>query len=168
MSKNTHLEHLRERGIEPNIDKIKTLLDMKPPGSYKDVQKLTGESCFHGPEENYPMIDKFAFAVLITARKLNIYFEAHPIKVITDQPLKRVLASPALSRRLTTWAIELSEFEISYEPRANIKTQALADFIVECTARPPQRVNRPEESRPSQYRNGPYMWMKPKTPRDWG
>ncbi|GAA0173147.1 hypothetical protein LIER_41469 [Lithospermum erythrorhizon] len=33
---------ISERGIEPNPDKIKALLDMKLPESYKDIQKLTG------------------------------------------------------------------------------------------------------------------------------
>ncbi|GAA0141455.1 hypothetical protein LIER_02592 [Lithospermum erythrorhizon] len=32
---------INKRCIEPNFDKIKALLDMKPPESYKDVQKLT-------------------------------------------------------------------------------------------------------------------------------
>ncbi|GAA0173111.1 hypothetical protein LIER_26796 [Lithospermum erythrorhizon] len=86
-------------------------------------------------EERYPVIDKAAFAVVISARTLKAYFEAHPIQVITDQPLKRVLTSPALSGRLTTWAVELSEFEISYAPRTSMKAQALADFVIECTAR---------------------------------
>ncbi|GAA0183051.1 hypothetical protein LIER_30532 [Lithospermum erythrorhizon] len=61
-------------------------------------------------------------------------------KVVTDQPLKRVLTSPALSGRLTTWEIELSEFEISYTPWVSIKAQALADFVIECIARAPLQV----------------------------
>ncbi|GAA0145616.1 hypothetical protein LIER_36151 [Lithospermum erythrorhizon] len=32
---------ISERGIDPNPDKIKSLLDMKPPNSYKDIQRLT-------------------------------------------------------------------------------------------------------------------------------
>ena len=35
--------------------------------------------------------------------------------------------------RLIQWAIELSEFDIRYQPRNTIKAQALADFIVEFT-----------------------------------
>ncbi|GAA0172544.1 hypothetical protein LIER_26349 [Lithospermum erythrorhizon] len=35
------------------------------------------------------------------------------------------------SGRLTTWAIELIEFEINYAPQAGIKVQVIADFIVE-------------------------------------
>ena len=31
--------------------------------------------------------------------------------------------------RLIQWAIELSEFDIRYQPRNAIKAQALADFI---------------------------------------
>ena len=30
------------------------------------------------------------------------------------------------------WAIELSEFDISYKPRAAIKAQTMADFVAEC------------------------------------
>ena len=33
---------ISKRGIEANPDKIKAILDMEPPHSIKDVQKLTG------------------------------------------------------------------------------------------------------------------------------
>ncbi|GAA0145613.1 hypothetical protein LIER_36150 [Lithospermum erythrorhizon] len=95
----------------------------------------------HGSEENYSIIDKFAFALVISTRKLKAYFESHPIKVIIDQPLKRILTSPVLFGRMTTWAIELSEFEITYEPRTSIKAHALKDFVIECTTRKPPRVS---------------------------
>ena len=32
-----------------------------------------------------------------------------------------------------TWAVELSQYDISYEPRQAIKAQALADFVAEMT-----------------------------------
>jgi len=41
------------------------------------------------------------------------------------------MAKPDLARRMIGWAIELSEFQIQYQPRGVIKSQALADFIVE-------------------------------------
>ncbi|GAA0150510.1 hypothetical protein LIER_09437 [Lithospermum erythrorhizon] len=47
--------------------------------------------------------------------------------------------------RLKTWAIELSEFEITYIPRTSIKVQALADFIVKCAARVLEEVSGPRE-----------------------
>ncbi|MCQ7691381.1 reverse transcriptase domain-containing protein, partial [Salmonella enterica] len=41
-----------------------------------------------GPEERYPPIEKLALALVLSARKLRPYFQAHPIEVLTDQPLR--------------------------------------------------------------------------------
>ncbi|XP_077232060.1 uncharacterized protein LOC143865910 [Tasmannia lanceolata] len=78
----------------------------------------------------------------MAARKLRPYFQAHTIKVLTDQPLRQVLHKPSTSGRLMKWAVELSEFEILYMPRLAIKAQVLADFVVECTI--PQQITEPE------------------------
>ena len=67
------------------------------------------------------------------SRKLWPYFQAHPIRVFTDQALRQVLAKPEISGRVLNWAVELRLFEITYHPRETIKGQGLADFIVECT-----------------------------------
>ena len=75
---------------------------------------------------------KLALSLVHASRKLRPYFQAHPIKVYTDQPLRQVLAKPETSGRLLKWVIELGQFEITYHPRTTIKGQALADFIVEC------------------------------------
>jgi hypothetical protein len=37
------------------------------------------------------------------------------------------------SRRIGKWATKLSQFEISYVPRTAVKSQALADFVVDWT-----------------------------------
>ncbi|GAA0151359.1 hypothetical protein LIER_10094 [Lithospermum erythrorhizon] len=58
---------------------------------------------------------------------------------------KRVLSGPALFGCLTTWAIELNEFEISYIPRTIVKAQALSDFVIEYTARAPPKIEVQEE-----------------------
>ena len=42
-------------------------------------------------ERNYPKIEKLAYSLLIASRKLRHYFQAHPIVVYTDQPLRQVL-----------------------------------------------------------------------------
>ena len=44
-----------------------------------------------GIEVNYPLIEKFAYALVIASRKLRPYFEVHKISVLIDQPLKNVL-----------------------------------------------------------------------------
>ncbi|WOG87665.1 hypothetical protein DCAR_0206896 [Daucus carota subsp. sativus] len=138
-----------KRGIEANPDKIKAILDMEPPKSVRDVQKLTGriaalgrfvsksgDKCLpffkvlHGAELNYSVIEKFALAMITASRKLRPYFQSHKIEVLTDQPLRNVIHSPKASGRLIKWAIELGEFDIRYKPRTAIKAQALADFLL--------------------------------------
>ncbi|XP_019176071.1 PREDICTED: uncharacterized protein LOC109171493 [Ipomoea nil] len=75
-----------------------------------------------------------ASAKSITVRKLAPYFQAHTVRVLTDQPLGSVLRNPLSSGRLVKWAVELTQYGIEYQPRPSIKGQALADFLVECTA----------------------------------
>ena len=86
-----------------------------------------------GAETKYLKIEKLAYALLIAAWKLHHYLQAHPIAVLTDQPLKQNLQRPDTLRWLLKCSIELSEFHISYQPRMAIKAQILADFIVEFT-----------------------------------
>ncbi|XP_077251894.1 uncharacterized protein LOC143891136 [Tasmannia lanceolata] len=69
----------------------------------------------------------------MAARKMRPYFQAHTIKVLTDQPLRQVLHRPDTLGRLVKWAVELSEFDIQYLPRQAIKSQVLVDFMAECT-----------------------------------
>ncbi|KAL0294165.1 UNVERIFIED_CONTAM: hypothetical protein Sradi_6900600 [Sesamum radiatum] len=54
--------------------------------------------------------------------------------VLTNHPLKRVLAEPNILGRMVKWVVELSEYGIEYHPRPAIKAQALVDFVVEMTA----------------------------------
>ena len=45
----------------------------------------------HKAELNYPRLEKLAYALLIATQKLRHYFEAHPVVVRTDSPLRKVL-----------------------------------------------------------------------------
>nr|GEZ49401.1 reverse transcriptase domain-containing protein [Tanacetum cinerariifolium] len=68
-----------------------------------------------GPELNYSPMEKLA----------------HPIAVITDQPIKQVMSRPDATGRLQKWSIMLGEHNITYRPRTSIKGQILADFLNE-------------------------------------
>ena len=74
------------------------------------------------------------FALIVTSRKLRQYFQANPILVMTDQPIKKSMKQPKAAGRMIQWAIELSQFDIEYHPKTVIKAQALVDFIVEFTS----------------------------------
>ncbi|XP_075659034.1 uncharacterized protein LOC142628887 [Castanea sativa] len=52
---------------------------------------------------------------------------------MTDHPLKKAMNKLKVTGRLIQWAVELSEFDIRYQPRNAIKAPTLADFIVEFT-----------------------------------
>ena len=78
-------------------------------------------------------MEKLAFALLIAARKLKPYFQAHTIVVLTNKPLRKAMSSPEVAGRMALWAVELSEFDIQYHPRTAVKGQVVVDFIAEFT-----------------------------------
>ncbi|XP_019159714.1 PREDICTED: uncharacterized protein LOC109156332 [Ipomoea nil] len=213
-----------KRGIEPNPEKVQAIIDMQPPTTVRDLQRLTGRlaalsrflskaadktipffeaikkkegfawtaECQQSFEElkqylstppvlstpqvdeplflylaasakavssvlvreddrvqhpvyyvsrslkaaetRYTIVEKIVYALVVTVRKLAPYFQAHTVRVLTDQPLGSVLRNPLSSGRLVKWAVELTQYGIEYQPRPSIKGQALADFLVECTA----------------------------------
>ena len=84
-------------------------------------------------EMRYPKIEKLALALVVAARKLLQYFQAHLIWYQPVTPLRQVLQNLDMSRRLTKWAIKLGEFDIKFMPRTTIKGQAVADFVAEFT-----------------------------------
>ena len=57
-------------------------------------------------------MEKLAFALVIVARKLKPYFQAHTIIVLTDRPLRRAMSSPEVAGRIALWVVKLSEFDI--------------------------------------------------------
>ncbi|XP_016191477.1 uncharacterized protein LOC107632294 [Arachis ipaensis] len=86
-----------------------------------------------GAESRYPKLERLALALVITARRLRHYFQSHTIIVRTEQPLRQILTRPELAGRLIKWSIELSEYDIQYQSRGAIKSQALADFVAKLT-----------------------------------
>ena len=86
-----------------------------------------------GAEGRYPLMEKLVFALVTASRKLRHYFQAYVINVMTDYPLKKAMNKLEAAGRLIQWAVELSEFDIKYQPRNAIKAQALVDFIAEFT-----------------------------------
>ncbi|XP_024023052.1 uncharacterized protein LOC112092086 [Morus notabilis] len=87
-------------------------------------------------ELRYTQMDQLALALLVASRKLQHYFQAHIVRILTSHPLRQALQKPETSGRLLKWSVELSQFDIEYVPRVVIKRQALADFLAEFSHRP--------------------------------
>ncbi|GJX19654.1 reverse transcriptase domain-containing protein [Tanacetum coccineum] len=85
----------------------------------------------HDTERNYALLEKLALALRHVSRRLRRYFEAHPITVIIDQPIKQVLSRAKASGKLAQYSVELGAYNITYEPCNAIKGKILADFINE-------------------------------------
>src|SRR5438552_1297559 len=92
------------------------------------ISEVLGES-----KIRYPQIQKILYTVLITSRKLVHYFQAHPISVVTDFPIGEILHNRDATGRIAKWAVELGAFDLTFQPRTAIKSQALVDFIAEWT-----------------------------------
>ena len=97
-----------------------------------------------------------AYSLLIASRKLRHYLQAHPITIYTDHPLKQVLQRPEASGWLLKWNIELSQFDLNFQPRRSIRGQAIADFIAEFTV--PEEDIANEEVDPSKLLFDPNAW----------
>jgi len=72
------------------------------------------------PETRYQMVEKLALSLVNAARRLHPYFQNHSITVKTDYPIQKILQKPDLAGRMSSWAVELSEFNIRYEPHGPI------------------------------------------------
>jgi hypothetical protein len=77
---------------------------------------LTGSKKFYSEMEN------FCYAVVMSARKLWHYFEAHTIKVLTNQPLNEIFGNRDISERISKWAMELSEHVVDFEKHNSIES----------------------------------------------
>jgi ribonuclease HI len=98
----------------------------------------------HEVKTRYPETHKLLYAVLMASRKLRHYFQAHRIVVVTSFPLKTILHNSNAIGNIAKWATEFAEFWLDFRPRHAIKSQVLADFIVEWT--PPASI--PKSSDP--------------------
>jgi ribonuclease HI len=86
-----------------------------------------------GSKKFYSEMEKICYAVIMSSRKLRHYFEVHTIKVLTNQPLNDIFSNRDNSERISKWAMKQSEYVIDFEKHSAIKSQILANFVVEWT-----------------------------------
>jgi hypothetical protein len=106
---------------------------------YYVSEVLTTSKC------NMIELEKISYAVVMASRKLRHYFEASKVRVTLDRGLGELFRNPEASVRIAKWATELSGYHITFEPRTAIKSQVLADFIVDWTGPTWQQEESPEK-----------------------
>ena len=85
---------------------------------------------FKGPEERYSPQEKLCLALVYATQKFKHYFMGYPVLLKTrSQALKFLLQYQGISRRMSRWALMLSEFDITISPPSRLKSQALADML---------------------------------------
>jgi hypothetical protein len=94
---------------------------------YYVSEVLTSSKC------NMTELKKISCAVVMASRKLRHYFKAFRVRVTSDRGLGELFRNPEASARIAKWAAKLSGYHITFEPRTTIKSQVLADFIVNWT-----------------------------------
>ena len=97
-------------------------------------------------KQRYPQYQKLAYAVFRATRRLPHYFQQHQIRVISDTPLKDIIRNRDATGRIAKWAVEIGIHNIKYDPRHAVKSQALADFLVDWI-----EAQQPERPAPFQY-----------------
>jgi hypothetical protein len=55
----------------------------------------------------YSQMQKLVYAILMTKRKLQHYFDTHPITVVSKYILREVIQNPEAEGRIANWALEL-------------------------------------------------------------
>jgi hypothetical protein len=93
---------------------------------------------------NMTELEKNSYAVVMASRKLCHYFKAFKVRVTSDRGLGELFRNPEASVRIAKWVAELSGYHITFEPRTTIKSQVLADFIVDWTG-PTRQQEEPSE-----------------------
>jgi hypothetical protein len=84
-----------------------------------------------GSKKYYSKVEKICYAVIMSARKLRHYFEAHTIRVLTNQSLNYIFSNIDSSRPISKWATKVSKYIVDFEKRSLVKSQILAYFIAE-------------------------------------
>ncbi|XP_073121585.1 uncharacterized protein [Henckelia pumila] len=92
---------------------VSTILIKEEKGDQRHVYYVS--HALKGAEVRYTEIEKMALALVITARKLRPYFLSHPVTILTNSLLGRVMTHLDASGRLVKWTVELGEYDIEYQ-----------------------------------------------------
>jgi ribonuclease HI len=114
---------------------VALVVERKEPGRSQKVHRplYFVIEVFSDSKTRYSQMQRLMYAILMTRRKLQHYFDVHPITVVSKYPLGEVIQNPKTEGRIAKWVLELMGQNISYAPCSAINSQVLADFVIEWT-----------------------------------
>jgi ribonuclease HI len=115
----------------------------------------------HEAKARYLETYKLIYAILVASRKLHHYFQAHRVVVVTSFPLRAILHNSNTMGIIAKWVAELAEFQLDFQPRHAVKSQVLADFIVEWTPSPSAPGGPNPDSDPTPVEPGAPVFTEP-------
>ncbi|XP_021773363.1 uncharacterized protein LOC110737311 [Chenopodium quinoa] len=135
-----------QRGIEASPDQVKAILDLERPKSKKEVQSLTGKIAALNRFISKSSDKNRAFYEVLKKNKEFKWEQEHDeafqklkeylANSLILSKLRKEIHSSYTSQCLKGRSVESSQekktrYDIQYEPRTTIKSQALADFVVD-------------------------------------
>jgi hypothetical protein len=131
------VERITQEGQEPE--------NSGPAAGVQTIQKPVYyvSKVLHEAKTRYLETHKLLYVVLVASRKLRHYFQAHRVVVVTSFPLMAILHNSNTTGNIAKWVAELAEFQLDFQPCHAIKSQVLADIIVEWTP-PPSVLGGPD------------------------
>jgi hypothetical protein len=129
-------QHLSDLATLTSLDPSLPLLLYIAASHYAVSVALVQEQDRDGKNQQCPVynmteLEKISYAVVMALHKLRHYFEAFKVRVTSDRGLGELFRNPKAYARIAKWAAELSRYHIIFEPRTAIKSQVLADFIID-------------------------------------
>jgi hypothetical protein len=76
-----------------------------------------------GAKKIYKEMEKVAYIVVMSSRKLKHYFQAHKIIIPLSFPLDNIFKNPKAIGRIVKWAMEINDYVIEFIDRNTIKSR---------------------------------------------
>ncbi|XP_019166616.1 PREDICTED: uncharacterized protein LOC109162349 [Ipomoea nil] len=85
---------------------ISSILVKEDGGTQRPIYYVS--KALHDTELRYSVLEKTVFAIVTSSKRLAHYFQAHPIHVLSHQPLGSFLRNTNSSARMARWAMHLN------------------------------------------------------------
>src|SRR3954464_11442022 len=82
-------------------------------------------------KQRYPHYQQLAMGIYLASQKLAHYFQDHSITVVSEAPLAEIMNNIYSTGRIAKWSLDLLPFDLNYQAKKAIKSQALVDFLAE-------------------------------------